>query len=110
MKKDDAPEAIELERNPDILARLGKDKGNRVLVGFAAETEAVVENARHKLEAKRLDLVVANDVSAEGLGFGSDMNGVVLVDADGEEDLGVLQKRTLAARIVDRLVMLVGNE
>lgn len=110
VKKDEAPESIELERNPDILARLGKDKGDRVLIGFAAETQDVVENAREKLGAKRLDLVVANDVSAPGLGFGSDMNGVIFVDDDGDIDQGVISKRDLAARLLERLGALVKSE
>jgi phosphopantothenoylcysteine decarboxylase/phosphopantothenate--cysteine ligase len=107
MKKDDAPSTIELERNPDILARLGKDKGERVLVGFAAETESVVENAREKLATKRLDLVVANDVSVPGQGFGSDLNAVTFVEHDGEEVVGAEHKRELAARLLDKVGMLL---
>ncbi len=107
VKKDEAPSSIELERNPDILARLGKDKGDRVLVGFAAETDSVVDNARAKLEGKHLDLVVANDVSVPGLGFASDMNAVTFVEHDGEETVGTEHKRELAARLLDRVGMLL---
>ncbi len=81
LKKDEAPTPFDLTRNPDILAELGARKGDRVLVGFAAETSDVVAHARAKLEAKNLDLVVANDVSVEGLGFGSDDNRVTFVCA-----------------------------
>jgi phosphopantothenoylcysteine decarboxylase/phosphopantothenate--cysteine ligase len=109
VKKDDAPATIDLERNPDILARLGRDKGDRVLVGFAAETEALIENAREKLGSKHLDLVVANDVSVAGQGFGADVNGVVFVDAEGDEDLGVVTKSELAARLLDRVGILLGD-
>jgi len=110
VKKSEASEVIELESNPDILARLGKDKGDRVLVGFAAETESVLSNAREKLESKRLDMIVANDVSVKGLGFGSDTNAVTIVTAEAEDDQGVLTKRQLAARIVDRLNLLVSEQ
>ena len=103
VKKDEAPSSIELERNPDILARLGKDKGERILVGFAAETDSVVGNARAKLDDKHLDLVVANDVSVPGLGFGSDVNAVTFVGHDGEESVGTEHKRELAVRLLDRV-------
>jgi phosphopantothenoylcysteine decarboxylase/phosphopantothenate--cysteine ligase len=66
---------IELERNPDILYELGKKKGDKILVGFAAETENLAANAFKKLKEKRLDLIVANDISAKEAGFGSDKNG-----------------------------------
>ena len=71
-KKDAAPLTLELERTTDILAELGAAKGERLLIGFAAETQDVLEAAAGKLAAKNLDLVVANDVSEPGLGFGSD--------------------------------------
>ena len=70
IKKTDGPVTLELVRTPDILKGLGEAKGARLLVGFAAETEDLVGNARKKLEAKNLDLVVANDVTAPGAGFG----------------------------------------
>ncbi len=93
---------IELERNPDILAGLAARKGRRLLVGFAAETHAVVAEARRKLAAKRLDLIVANDVTAPGAAFGSDTNLVRLIDAGGlDEALPLLPKEDVAARILD---------
>ncbi|MBA4370617.1 MAG: bifunctional phosphopantothenoylcysteine decarboxylase/phosphopantothenate--cysteine ligase CoaBC [Coriobacteriaceae bacterium] len=103
VKKDAFPSAIALERNPDILAELGEAKGRRVLVGFAAETADVVAHAREKLAAKHLDLVVANDVSEPGLGFGADSNRVTLVTADGAEELPVMGKRALARVLLDRI-------
>ncbi len=103
IKKTDAPAAIELERNPDILAELGARGGSAVLVGFAAETSDVEANAKAKLAAKGCDLIVANDVSDPALGFGTDDNSVVFVSADGVEPLGVLPKRAIARAIVDRV-------
>ncbi|NTW27786.1 MAG: bifunctional phosphopantothenoylcysteine decarboxylase/phosphopantothenate--cysteine ligase CoaBC [Coriobacteriia bacterium] len=102
-KKADAPLVLELERTPDILAGLGADKGDRVLVGFAAETSDCVKYASEKLVAKNLDLVVANDVSTEGLGFGSDTNRVWLVSAEGVDALPVMSKKAIAQRIWDRI-------
>jgi len=106
IKKADAPEAIELERTRDILAEMGEDKGDRVLIGFAAESEGVVEAARDKLERKNLDLVVANDITVDGLGFGSASNRVTLVRATAVEDLPVMTKRALARRLCDELAAL----
>ncbi len=103
IKKNSAPDGIPLAANPDILAELGSRKGHRVLVGFAAETSGVLDNARAKLRAKNLDLVVANDVSAEGLGFASDENRVMFVRADREEDLPRQSKRSIARRLWDVL-------
>jgi phosphopantothenoylcysteine decarboxylase/phosphopantothenate--cysteine ligase len=109
IKKADAPEAIALVRNPDILAELGAREERPVLVGFAAETSDVELNARHKLEAKRCDLVVANDVSDPALGFGTDANRVALVTRDDVEWLPVLSKRVIARAITDRLARLLGG-
>ncbi len=74
---------LTLTKNPDILEELGRIIGDRVLVGFAAETENVVEHARDKLRRKHLDLIVANDVSKSGIGFGADDNEVTIIDAGG---------------------------
>lgn len=105
LKKSEAPETIPLERNPDVLAGLGERKGDRLLVGFAAETERVLEEAARKLADKRLDLVVANDVSTPGLGFGSDLNRVWLVTQAGSEELQVCSKKTIARELWDRLAL-----
>jgi len=109
IKKTAAPEAIALVRNPDILAELGARQERPVLVGFAAETSDVESNARHKLEAKRCDLVVANDVSDPALGFGTDANRVAFVTRDGVEWLPMLSKRVIAREIADRLARLLGG-
>jgi phosphopantothenoylcysteine decarboxylase / phosphopantothenate---cysteine ligase len=102
LKKSAASLVLELERNPDILAGLAARKGRRLLVGFAAETHDVVAEARRKLRAKRLDLLVANDVTAPGAGFGTDTNRVRLLDAGGlEEELPLLSKEEVAERILD---------
>lgn len=107
IKKDALPDSIALERNPDILAELGAaNDGSRVVVGFAAEIGDPVAEARRKLEAKRCDLVVANDVSG-GLGFGTDANRVWFVTADAAEELPVLDKRRIARELLDRVSALV---
>ncbi|TMB52962.1 MAG: bifunctional phosphopantothenoylcysteine decarboxylase/phosphopantothenate--cysteine ligase CoaBC [Deltaproteobacteria bacterium] len=105
VKKSARPAALELEPNPDILRRLATRKGRRVLIGFAAETEHVVREARRKLAEKRLDLIVGNDVTAPGAAFGGDTNVVHLIDAAGEEQaLPLLSKEEVADRILDWVV------
>jgi len=103
LKKDVASLTIELERTPDILAELGASKDGRLLVGFAAETQGVLDAAAGKLSAKNLDLVVGNDVSVEGLGFGSDTNRVWLVSVDGAEELPIQTKTSIARELWDRI-------
>ena len=103
LKKTDGPTRLELVRTPDILRSLGASKGERFLVGFAAETNAVVENARKKRAEKRLDLMVANDVSGEGAGFASERNAATLIDELGEVVVPLSSKRELAERIWDRV-------
>lgn len=107
IKKAGAGRTLELVRTVDILRTLGERKGERLLVGFAAETEAVVEHARRKLAEKHLDLIVANDVAREGAGFASERNAAVLLDASGgEQALPLMDKRELAERIWDRVLVL----
>jgi phosphopantothenoylcysteine decarboxylase/phosphopantothenate--cysteine ligase len=104
IKKTDGAVTLELVRTPDILKGLGEAKGGRVLVGFAAETEDLVANARKKLEAKSLDLVVANDVTAAGAGFGGDTNAVILLRRDGGRvDVPRASKREVAERVLDEV-------
>jgi len=104
IKKTDGPVRLDLVRTPDILKGLGEAKGARLLVGFAAETEDLVGNARKKLEAKNLDLVVANDVTAPGAGFGGETNAVVLLRRDGGRvDVPLGSKREVAERILDEV-------
>lgn len=105
LKKTGRSLTLELERTPDLLAGLAAHKGRRIVVGFAAETRALVEEGRRKLAEKRVDLIVANDVTAPGGGFGSDTNVVHLLGADGTDDaLPVLPKDEVAARILDWVV------
>lgn len=104
--------ALELVANPDLLAELGKKRGGArrpVLVGFAAETGDVIANARKKLEVKRCDLVVANDVVEPGAGFAVDTNHVTLVDKAGAVDVPPGPKAEVAHRILDRVVGLVAE-
>jgi phosphopantothenoylcysteine decarboxylase/phosphopantothenate--cysteine ligase len=108
IKKAGATMTVELEQTEDVLAALGRAKpDHQVLVGFAAETNDLVENARKKLDAKNADLVVANDVTREGAGFDVDTNVAVLVGRDGAvEELPVMTKRALADRILDAALAL----
>jgi phosphopantothenoylcysteine decarboxylase/phosphopantothenate--cysteine ligase len=96
---------LELEKTPDIL---GEVKGKFLRVGFAAESENLVANAREKLEKKQLDLIVANDITAAGSGIGADSNQVMIIDREGTvEELPLLPKREVADRILDRVVKLI---
>jgi phosphopantothenoylcysteine decarboxylase/phosphopantothenate--cysteine ligase len=96
---------LELERTPDVLAEAGQ---GFLKVGFAAESEDLLANARRKLEAKGLDLIVANDVTTADSGFGSDTNRVVILDrGGGEERLPLLSKYEVAQRLWDRIVPLL---
>jgi phosphopantothenoylcysteine decarboxylase/phosphopantothenate--cysteine ligase len=97
---------LQLEKTVDIVA--GVSREGLVKVGFAAETEDLESNAQGKLAKKGLDLIVANDVSAEGSGFGSDTNEVVLIDTDGvRETPGMLPKYEVGHRILDRVAALL---
>jgi phosphopantothenoylcysteine decarboxylase/phosphopantothenate--cysteine ligase len=109
MKRNKEPLTIRLEPTPDILAEAAQTKGQRLIVGFAAETEHVAENARKKLAAKNADLIVANDVTAEGAGFDHDTNIVTLFSGDGRDlALPKLSKSEVAQRILDEVLRLRG--
>jgi phosphopantothenoylcysteine decarboxylase/phosphopantothenate--cysteine ligase len=109
MKRNRQPLTIRLEPTPDILAEAAQTKGARLIVGFAAETEHVAENARKKLAAKNADLIVANDVTAEGAGFDHDTNIVTLFSRDGRDlALPKLSKSAVAQRILDEVLRLCG--
>ncbi len=108
-KKGNAPLAVELERTTDILAELGMDKGSRILVGFAAETEDVLERAKEKLERKGLDFIVANRVSGDEDAMGADASRAWIVDSNATEAFPVLEKGVLAGRILDRLAKMWQN-
>ena len=107
VKKEGQSLSLELVPNPDILKEIGAQKGERILVGFAAETGDLLRQAERKLKEKNLDLIVANDVSKEGAGFSHDTNVVLILDQDGGvEELPLLPKRQVARRILDRVVLL----
>ncbi len=100
---------IRLEPNPDILATVAREKGDRLIIGFAAETDNVAENARKKLESKNADVIVANDVTAEGAGFDVDTNIVTLFSRDGRDlPLPRMSKAEVAQRILDEALRLRG--
>jgi phosphopantothenoylcysteine decarboxylase / phosphopantothenate---cysteine ligase len=102
LKKGDPCQTMELERTRDILEEIGKKKGNRVVVGFAAETENLIANARRKLIEKNLDLIVANDVTKTGAGFASDTNQVRILYPSGEiKDLPLMSKEEVSQAILD---------
>jgi phosphopantothenoylcysteine decarboxylase/phosphopantothenate--cysteine ligase len=101
---------LRLVQNPDILAEISRERGARIVVGFAAESRDVIANARRKLARKGCDLIVANDVSRSDAGFEADRNAIALVAPDGEvEELPLLDKREVAARIWDRIEKLRGT-
>jgi len=102
IKKDQGVPQIVLEPTPDILAGLGANKPDgQILVGFAAETSDLRANATAKLARKRLDLIVANDVAAPGVGFQHDTNAVTIFGADGSEEVVELaEKRRVAAAVL----------
>ena len=107
IKRNKEPMNLSLEPTPDILASVARSKGDRFIVGFAAETEHVAENARKKLAAKNADLIVANDVTAEGAGFDHDTNIVTLFARDGRDlPLPRMSKSEVAQRILDEVVRL----
>jgi len=102
IKKDTPELKLELVRTPDILAEV---KGDFIRVGFAAESNDIVANAKKKLEKKKLDMIVANDITAADSGFGVDTNKVILIDKKGKvEKLPLMSKREVADRILDGVV------
>jgi len=113
IKKEDLAAGTGLElrlvENPDILAEISRERGARVVVGFAAESRDVIAAARRKLARKGCDLLVANDVSRSDAGFESDRNAVAMLSPDGGvEELPLLDKREVAVRIWDRIEKLCG--
>jgi phosphopantothenoylcysteine decarboxylase/phosphopantothenate--cysteine ligase len=110
LKKEEGPPRLELVPTPDILAELGEVKGDRVLVGFAAETEDVEAAGRAKLVAKGLDLVVANEVGREGTGFASESNHAAILSRTGDDEpLREWTKAELAAAVCDRLTKMLSR-
>jgi phosphopantothenoylcysteine decarboxylase/phosphopantothenate--cysteine ligase len=110
MKKEKGPPRLELVPTPDILAELGQMKGDRVLVGFAAETEDVETAGRTKLVAKGLDLLVANEVGREGTGFAAESNLAAILSRTGDDEpLREWTKAELATALCDRLTKLLSR-
>jgi phosphopantothenoylcysteine decarboxylase/phosphopantothenate--cysteine ligase len=104
IKKADEHLSVEFEPTTDILKTIGQHKAHRVLVGFAAETQQLRDNARLKLEAKNLDMIVANRIGETGSGFAVDTNKVALLYRDGcEERLPVMAKDALAHELLNRI-------
>ena len=115
MKKSEKPLKLELERTPDVLSAVAVRWAGtgfpRVVVGFAAETEGLLDNARQKLAAKNLDLIVANDVTSPDGGFAAETNQVVLLGRDGEpEELPLQSKAAVADAVLGRVVQLLAQK
>ena len=108
IKKDAPSLTLELVRTPDIITEV---KGDFLRVGFAAESEDVVANAKKKLQKKQLDLIVANDITDTSSGFGADTNKVTIISRDGKvESLPLMSKREVADRILDRVAGLLAKK
>ena len=104
IKKSNKDLVLELQRTPDILAKLGIGKKDKIIVGFAAETNDIIKKAEKKLKDKRLDLIVVNDISNPDIGFRSDFNKVSIIDSEGKIDhLPLMSKKRLADIIIDRV-------
>ena len=111
IKKEKMGDSIALELNPDILQEVAEHKDRGVLIGFAAESENIIEYATSKLEKKKLDLVIANDIGRSDAGFGSDFNLAVLIDRDGPRgELAMYRKSDLAAEIIDWLARALNRD
>jgi phosphopantothenoylcysteine decarboxylase/phosphopantothenate--cysteine ligase len=100
------PMTLELEPTTDILAEVGARKGGRIVIGFAAETNDALANARKKLESKALDAIVLNDVSQPGIGFDSERNAVTILTHAGAETVPETSKWEVAHRVLDAVVKL----
>ncbi len=104
IKKKAGPLTLELERNPDIIAEIGRKKGKRIVVGFAMESENLVKYARDKMIEKNMDFIVANDLTQEGAGFQTDTNIIRIIDRNGgDASLPIMDKADVADRILDRV-------
>lgn len=103
IKKGDGDMSITLKRTRDIAATLGENKGSRLLVGFAMETENEMANAESKLQRKNMDFIVLNSLRQEGAGFRGDTNVVSIIDSESRVDLPLMSKREVADRIVDKM-------
>jgi phosphopantothenoylcysteine decarboxylase/phosphopantothenate--cysteine ligase len=107
IKKKPGESVVELERTKDILYELGLKKKNQLLIGFAAETDNIDQYANEKLIAKNADMIVANNVKAEGAGFGTDTNIVTLIKRDGSAiRLPKMTKQAVAETIIEEIALL----
>lgn len=111
IKKDKNTLLLDLKNNPDIIAEVGKNKGGRILVGFAMETQNLLANAREKLKKKNMDLIVANNLREEGAGFRTDTNVITIIDRAGRtESLGKMTKIEAAGAILDRVKKIINEK
>ncbi|MEA1970151.1 MAG: bifunctional phosphopantothenoylcysteine decarboxylase/phosphopantothenate--cysteine ligase CoaBC [Thermodesulfobacteriota bacterium] len=110
IKKKDGRLDVRFERTPDIISEVSNRKGNRILVGFAMETENLVENAKGKMVARDMDLIVANELGRPGSGFQHDTNIVKIIDRSGGiEELPLMDKTDVADRVLDRVLEISGG-
>ena len=111
VKKGQLPKAVELVETSDILKKLSKKKGSKVVVGFAAETDDILKNALKKIKEKNLDLIIANDITQEGIGFESDFNQVNIVNSTGNVfQSEKMSKREISKIILDKVEEIVGKK
>jgi phosphopantothenoylcysteine decarboxylase/phosphopantothenate--cysteine ligase len=111
IKKSEDTLTLMLERTPDVLSQVSTSRSNGMLVvGFAAETENVLDNARAKLQRKNLDAIVANDVTRSDAGFDTTTNAVTIITREGPIELPVMSKREAADRILDVIIRLRSHE
>jgi phosphopantothenoylcysteine decarboxylase/phosphopantothenate--cysteine ligase len=111
IKKDKKTLSLELKNNPDIIADLGRNKGGRILVGFAMETQNLLVNARGKLKKKNMDLIVANNLREEGAGFRTDTNIITIIDRTGKaESFDKITKIEAADAILDRVKKIIDGK
>ena len=103
LKKSDDDMCIELKRTKDIARELGNTKGERMLVGFALETDNEAANAEGKLHRKNLDFIVLNSLRDKGAGFQGDTNKITIIDSNGSEEHPLMSKREVAAIIVNKI-------
>ncbi|MGB3729028.1 MAG: phosphopantothenoylcysteine decarboxylase, partial [Thermodesulfobacteriota bacterium] len=103
IKKEDKNRTLELKRTQDILKEIGKNKNDKIIIGFAAETDNLIKNAQEKLKKKNADIIVANDVSQSGAGFEEDTNIAHLISGSSIEELPIMPKSQLAQKILDKI-------
>lgn len=111
IKKDKKTLSLELKNNPDIIAEVGKNKGGRILVGFAMETQNLLTNALEKLKKKNMDLIVANNLREEGAGFRADTNIITIIDRTGKaESFEKMTKIEAAGEILNRVLKIINKK